>query len=209
MSREEFHRRYELMPGVKKAELLKGIVYMGSPVSTLFHGEPDNLMNTWLGVYAASTPGVRASSNATVILDEESEPQPDVCLRIEAGGTSRVDENGFTVGPPELAVETSASTRSYDLHVKLDVYRQSGVQEYLVWRVLDAAIDWFILRDGQYVAQAPDASDLLKSEVFPGLWLDVTAMLRHDMATVLKRLQEGLGTEAHQAFVARQATPKA
>lgn len=31
LSREEFERRYEAMPHVKKAELLEGVVHMGSP----------------------------------------------------------------------------------------------------------------------------------------------------------------------------------
>jgi hypothetical protein len=49
----EFLRRYEAMPEVKKAELINGIVYMGSPVRLDQHGEPDNLIQTWLGNYAS------------------------------------------------------------------------------------------------------------------------------------------------------------
>ena len=32
LTREEFERRYEAMPHVRKAELIEGVVYMPSPV---------------------------------------------------------------------------------------------------------------------------------------------------------------------------------
>ena len=60
----EFLRRDEAMPHVKKAELIEGIVYLGSPVR-LIHAEPDTLAQTWLGFYAAHTPGTEAAGHAT------------------------------------------------------------------------------------------------------------------------------------------------
>jgi len=39
--------------------------------------------------------------------------------------------------------------------------------------------------------------------MFSGLWLDVDAMLRGDLARVLSVLQEGIGTPEHAAFVDR------
>ena len=38
-------------------------------------------------------------------------------------------------------MEISGSTVSYDLYDKLTVYRRHGVQEYIVWRVYDQAIN--------------------------------------------------------------------
>src|SRR3954465_453018 len=77
----EFLRRFEALPHVKKAELVEGIVFMGSPVSS-FHGQTDNLVQTWLGTYAASTPGVQCCTNTTVRLDSDNVFQPDALLRI-------------------------------------------------------------------------------------------------------------------------------
>src|SRR5207249_12279391 len=99
--------------------------------------------------------------------------------------------------------EVSASSASFDLHTKLTVYRSSGVREYLVWRVLDQQFDWFVLRAGQFQLLAPDSEGLLRSEVFPGLWLDPSALLRGDMARVLAVVQDGLATTEHAAFVQR------
>jgi Uma2 family endonuclease len=154
----EFLRRYEAMPEVKKAELIEGIVYMPSPVRFDAHAVPNTLIQTWLRTYSAKTPGTQVGGNGTVRLDIKNVPQPDVVLRIteEYGGRSRLDEKGYLVGPPELVVEIAASSTSIDLHDKLRAYRCNGVKEYLVWRTLDDAVDWFVLADGDSQRQSPE-----------------------------------------------------
>ena len=201
LTRPEFERRYEAMPHLKKAELIEGVVYIPSPVRHEGHGRQHSALNYWLSVYAASTPGVEVSDNATVRLDLDNEPQPDLLLRIVSGGQSRVDSDGFISGAPELVAEIASSSAAYDLHQKLTVYRRHGVREYIVWRVLENAIDWFVLRDGRYEPLHADEAGVLRSEVFPGLWLDAAAMIRGDTATALKALAEGLASNEHEEFV--------
>ena len=46
LTRDEFERRYEAMPNVKKAELIEGTVYMPSPVHASGHGEPHANLNS-------------------------------------------------------------------------------------------------------------------------------------------------------------------
>jgi len=204
LTRDEFERRYAAMPHCKKAELIEGVVYMPSPVSHLRHSMPHSRIVTWLGCYVARTPGVDFGDNATVRLDLDNEPQPDAHLRIaSAQGRARVTADGYLEGPPELTVEVTASTVSYDLHDKLRAYRRNGVQEYLVWRVDDGAIDWFALRGGSYERLAADRDGVLRSDVFPGLWLDVPALLRDLLPAVLATLDRGLASAEHTAFVAR------
>ena len=96
---------------------------------------------------------------------------------------------------------------SYDLHAKLHVYRRNGVREYIVWRVLEQTIDWFVLRAGQYERLPVEANGLSRSEVFPGLWLDPAALVRGDLATVLAIVQQGLGSPEHATFVAHLHPP--
>ena len=205
LTREEFERRYEAMPDVKKAELIDGVVYMGSPVRFGKHSEPHAALLTWLGTYAAFTQGVRLGDNATVRLDSDTEPQPDALLRIEpeGGGGSRISEDDYIEGAPELVAEISSSTASYDLHDKMDAYCRAGVKEYLVWRVDDGQFDWFVLRDGAYMRLAPDASGEMTSQTFPGLRLAVPALLAGDIAQVVGGLQKGLDTAEHAEFVTR------
>lgn len=205
LTRAEFERRYEAMPQVKKAELIEGVVYVPSPVRHRLHGRPHTHIMTWLGQYEAHTPGVEASDNSTVRLDLDNEPQPDALLIIdpERGGQTRLSEDGYIEGAPELVVEVASSSASYDLHAKRHAYRRNGVSEYIVWRVLDQQIDWFVFREGQYERILPDPDGLLRSEAFAGLWLDLEALVGGDMATVLDRGQQGLVSPEHAAFVAR------
>jgi Uma2 family endonuclease len=204
LTRDEFERRYAAMPHVTKAELVEGVVYMPSPVSTDEHAAPHADFVGWVVYYRAFTPGVQAGDNGTLRLDLDNEPQPDAFLRVlpEYGGQSRTVD-GYVERAPELVAEVAASSVSYDLHDKLNAYRRNGVREYVVWRVWDGAIDWFILRGGKYEIMTPHASGQYRSEVFPGLWLDPAALLRGDVAGVLRVLQEGLATPEHAAFVAK------
>ncbi|HEY2250245.1 MAG TPA: Uma2 family endonuclease [Planctomycetaceae bacterium] len=202
LTRSEFERRYNAMPELKKAELVEGVVFVGSPVRSDVHGGPHADMVTWLGTYRAMTPGTSINDNATSILDPDNEFQPDASLGIDGafGGQSRVNDRGYIEGAPEFVAEVAASSASIDLNAKFEVYRRNKVREYLVWRTLDAQFDWFVLRGGEFERMSPDAEGLFRSEVFPGLWLDPAALLRGDMATVLKRLQHGLATPEHVAF---------
>src|SRR6185312_2961302 len=178
LSREEFERRYHAMPHVKKAELIEGEVYMPSPVSWEFHANPHGLVVLWLATYTSSTPGTGVGDNPTIRLDAENEPQPDVVMivRPECGGRAEVDADGYLSGSPEFICEISASTAAIDLNRKLNVYRHNRVSEYVVWRVYDEEVDWFVLRGEQFERLTPDADGLLKSDAFPGLWLNPAAL---------------------------------
>src|SRR5688572_26072209 len=102
LTRDEFERRYDAMPGIKKAELIEGIVYMPSPVRTDYHGEPHVDVVGWLAAYRVRTPGVRVSDNGSIRLDTDNMPQPDVFVFLETacGGQARIAEDGYVVGAP-------------------------------------------------------------------------------------------------------------
>jgi Uma2 family endonuclease len=204
LTRTEFERRYEAMPHVKKAELIEGIVYMASPVRFKRHGRPHARMMAWLTDYWIATPGVEVADNTTVRLDVDNEPQPDALLRIE-GGQSSVSEDDYIEGAPELMVEVAASSASYDLRDKLSVYRRNRVQEYLVWQIYDRQLNWFRWREGEYILLKADGEGIVRSEVFPGLWLSVPALLEGNLLQIRRVLDLGLATAEHLAFVERLA----
>jgi Uma2 family endonuclease len=204
LSRDEFERRYGAMPHVRKAELIEGIVFMPAAALRFYsHGRPHSDLNVWLGTYRIFTPGTDVGDTPTVRLDDDNEPQPDVVLLIqpECGGQVTLSDDDYVEGAPELVAEVAASTVSIDLGAKKTAYERNGVQEYIVWRVLDQQIDWFCLENGQYVDLLPDDDGITRSRVFPGLWLDRTALLSGDMQQVLVVLQEGITSPEHQAFV--------
>lgn len=205
LSRAEFERRYEAHPEIKKAELIEGVVYVASPIRIEQHSRPHMDIATWLGVYLAATPGVAGGDNGTVLLDLENEVQPDAFLWLEEahGGAARLSEDDYLVGPPELIVEVSASSASYDLHDKRRAYQRNGVQEYVVVQMYDRRMDWLVLREGVYQALTTDEEGVLRSEVFPGLWLRPAAFWERDLAGVLATLQQGIESPEHVEFARR------
>jgi len=207
LSRDEFERRYEATPELKMAELIEGAVHLPSPVRVDVHGSPHFDLISWLSLYRIATPGVRGADNSSVRLDLENVVQPDVLLMIEPtrGGQAKIDDDGFIAGSPELICEISATTASIDLNAKLRVYRRNQVREYLVWRVFDRAFDWFVLRNSEFSRVEPGADGLLRSEVFPGLWLDADALMAGDLVKVGQKLQQGIASPEHGAFVAKLA----
>ena len=143
LTRPEFERRYDAMPHLRKAELIEGVVHMPSPVRYRRHGRPHALLMGWLIHYEAATPGVETADNSTARLDLDNEPQPDAVLLIDParGGQTRISEDDYIENAPELVAEVASSSVSIDLTTKLHVYRRNGVREYVVWRVLEQAVE--------------------------------------------------------------------
>jgi Uma2 family endonuclease len=191
LSRAEFERRYKAQPELKRAELIEGVVHLPAPVHFKQHGHPHYNLIVWLGAYTAATPGVSDGDNATVRLDFENEVQPDILLRLESamGGRSRLTNDDYIEGPPDLVVGITANSAAYDLHDKRRVYARSGVQEYIVAQAYEQRLDWFVLW----------------SERFPGLWLQAQALWEGDLAAMLATLQLGLALPDHTAWVGKLA----
>jgi Uma2 family endonuclease len=193
------------MPDLKKAELIEGVVYMAAALRFKSHGEPHGNIMGWLWTYKIATQGVGLGDAPTVRLDLDNEPQPDAVLLIEeqCGGRSRLSEDDYVEGAPELVAEIAASSAAIDLGNKKRAYRRNGIQEYIVWQVFEQKVDWFYLQDGEYVSLPVDEDGVIRSRVFPGLWLAVADLLAGNMVQVLAILQAGLATSEHAAFVQR------
>lgn len=205
----EFLARYCTLPDCVKAELIEGTVFMGAAVRHSQHGRP----HSWLG-NIVTTYGMRAGldfgDNSTVALGPDDAPQPDLLMYLpaEIGGQARINAQGYLEGPPDFVAEIAASTASIDLHGKYRAYQNSGVREYVVWRVLDGAVDWFVLDNHEFVPLAQDAMGIYRSQVFPGLWLNVPALLDQDAQMLWSTLDAGLATNDFHEFAMRvkQAT---
>ena len=205
----EFERRYNAMTQVKKAELVEGVVFMASPVST-YHADAHAAMVAWLKLYAAATPGTRTGDNVTVRLDAKNEVQPDVYLgvREKHGGAVRLSREGYLDAAPELVVEIAVTSADMDLHEKFELYRRHRVREYLVWQVLDSRFHWFVLQGSRYSELRAGPDGLIRSRFFGGLWLDVPALLADDFGRVAKSLTAGLDSPDHAEFAAKLTAKK-
>jgi Uma2 family endonuclease len=211
LTRYEFERRYNAMPSLKHVELIEGVVYMAAARRFRSHGEPHSNIMGWLWTYKVATTGVALGDAPTVRLDLDNEPQPDAVLLIESeyGGSSRLSEDDYIEGAPELVVEIAASSAAIDLGDKKRAYRPNGIPEYIVWQVFDRKVDWFYLQEGEYVSLPIDADGMIRSRVFPGLWLAVEDLLAGNMVGVLAVLQAGLATAEHDSFVQQLSKLKA
>lgn len=206
-----FHERYAAMPPGFRAELIGGVVYVPSPTTnwhSVYHGD----VIGWMFHYRAHSPGVEMLDNGTIILDEENEPQPDGVLRLDesVGGATHLTEQGYVAGPPELHAEIAFSSASIDLHQKRREYERAGVCEYLVVLIQEKSVRAFRLDHARYVEFPPDPDGVWRSQVFPGLWLNIQALLARDGMALLKTLDAGLASEEHAAFAKRlqDAAPK-
>jgi hypothetical protein len=206
LDQKTFHERYEAMPPNCRAELIGGIVYMSSPQKRP-HGKQQTKLIQWLCAYEDATPGVEANCHNTQILSDESEPQPDSGLFIlpEYGGQVWEDEKGYLHGAPEWIGEVSDSTESIDMNSKKDDYEAAGVREYVVVAVRKRHVFWMVRHRGKFRDLAAGADGILRSEVFPGLWLDPEALLNRNGKRLLAVLQQGLASPEHAAFVAKLA----
>ena len=193
-TRPEFERRYTHSPSDQKAELIEGTVYlMASPLRFQQHAEPHANIIGWLWTYQVTIPNVRIGIEPTVRLDLENEPRPDAVLFWEesAQGQAQLTADDYIEGAPELIVEIAASSSALDLHGKKRAYQRNGVKEYLVWCIYENSLNWFSLEAGEYILQQPDEKGIIKSRVFPGLWLAVNELLAGNMSAVLETLNQG------------------
>jgi Uma2 family endonuclease len=202
LSREEYERRYQLLPDIR-AELLDGVVYiMSSPIS-LDHAQPHAKLLTAMGLYSFQTEGIELLTTPTVRLGLSSDPEPDgvLFIREEYGGATHISADRYLEDSPELVFEIARTSQDYDERVKLPIYQRNGIREYLLWKVQEGVIDWYTLRSGIYVRLTPGTDGITRSEVFPGLWLDLEALLRQDSQRVLGVLMQGLQSQEHGSFL--------
>jgi Uma2 family endonuclease len=201
LTRDEFLRRWDAMPELKRAELINGVVQMASPIGAL-HRNYQFLLNVWVGQYTIATPGVQGGANGTWLMTDVDVPQPDLDLRIlpVAGGQSR-DEGSYPAGAPELIVEVSESTHTKDAGEKLRLYERNGVREYITVRPRRRQIAWRVMVRRKYTELSPAKNGIYRSRVFPGLWLDPVALWNEDLAGLAATVQAGVATLDHARFI--------
>ena len=206
LDQKTFHERYEAMPNVR-AELIGGIVYIMSSPQKIRHGYHHRKLGRLTDDYVEETPGIEGCLNSTSILGPNAEPQSDACLFIlpECGGQTTADDQGYIAGASEWIGEISDSTESIDLNRKKLDYEKSGVREYMVAALRSNEVFWFSRRRGKFKPLLPGTDGIIRSEVFPGFWLDADAFLKRDGKRLLAALHQGLASPEHAAFVAKLA----
>ena len=188
LSLNEFMWRWEQIPDLKHAELIEGVVYLASPVS-LPHGTYVALFIEWLGRYKFGVKsGLRTASDATLLLNG-SAFQPDIALFRPSRGKSATK---YLEELPDLVVEVSYSSRSYDLGTKLAAYRSAGVREYITVLLEEQRVEWRVLSGTRYRLLPMPKDQILRSPHLAGLWLDTQALFPPDEERLFAGVELGL-----------------
>ncbi len=114
-------------------------------------------------------------------------------------------EGKYLHGEPDLMVEVSISSASYDLHQKKELYLAGGVREYLVVLVKEKKVLWH-RRSGKTFRLLGSQEGTYRSGIFPGLWLDAPSLFGDNMLKVIETLERGLQSPDHAAFVKQLAS---
>jgi len=210
MDQATFHELYLQTPEGFRAELIGGTVYVMASPTSLRHSRPHARVVHWLCLYSDETPGTDVLDNTTSVLGSESEPQPDACLVLqpEYGGQTRTRKDDMLVGAPELVVEVANTTRAIDLGRKKADYEKAGVKEYVVVLATEQNVVWFARGSAGFAEIGPGADGLLRSELFPGLWLDPRGFFDPSARALSAAIRRGHASPEHAAFVAELATRK-
>lgn len=205
LSVKEFLHRYLPYRRNLKAELINGLVSLSHGVRADLEDLSNSVIQSWIRSYAALTPGTKMDVNTIVILAWDTVPQPNIVLRVlpENGGKSRMTNQDILTDAPELMVDFTTSHQTFDIREKLGAFRRLGVVEYLVWWANDQKLDWYCLEQEKYALNLPDSNGVLTSPSFPGLRLNLSALLNRSSAAVMATLRKSLESPDHAGFVAR------
>ena len=193
MSREEFLRTWEQIPNLKHAELIKGVVYLASPVSVA-HGSYDTRMNGWLDHYAyISGKDFLVTANTTLLTPDGSSLQPDAAMLNRPHANTAA---AYLEDVPDLVVEVAYSSQAYDLGPKMVAYRSAGVREYVVVLLRDQRVEWRVLAGTRYRLLHQPKDGILRSPHHPGLWLDTGALFPLDRQRLYAAIERGVALSA-------------
>jgi Uma2 family endonuclease len=159
-------------PENRTCEFIDGIVYMPCPV-TLWHQFEMQFLMVLLEMFTGQhRAGIVLTGPAALKLRPGCFLEPDLFV-LPPGGEAQF--HGVYCDPPALLVieVLSKSTRSHDLNLKLDLYREAGVLE--VWFVDDRENALFVHRrtDDGYEIERIESGPYL-SRALPGFWIEVS-----------------------------------
>ena len=162
---------------------------MPSPVRADAHAKPDGLIQGWLFSFSLTRPDLEVYPNATIVLDSDNTLQPDAifCSAPRAGGRVWLNQKGYLCGAPEIVCEVAASSATVDLHSKKEAYRRNGIGEYIVWLTQENKVRWLTLVEDHFEERELESGNV-ESTQFPGLILDVAALLAFDKVKLIAAL---------------------
>lgn len=158
-----------------RVELIGGEIVKMSPIGSLHAACVDRIVNTSLVQLAGR--GVIIRVQSPIVLDDYSEPQPDVTLL-------RARSDFYAQGHPKpadvlLLIEVADSLVGIDRDVKIPLYAQSGIPEVVVVALPEETVEFHAEPvGGQYQrVEILRRGDHLESVTIPNFRLSVDDIL--------------------------------
>src|SRR5947208_10102016 len=109
--------------------------------------------------------------DVTIILGEDSEPRPLHTLPTLRSSDlqSKVNDEEYLEGAPELLAEVAYSSRAIDLNQRRDDYKADDQLADLVLSIQDGRLFWFHFPSGEMITT--NRQGVYRSTVFQGLWI--------------------------------------
>jgi Uma2 family endonuclease len=167
----------------ERVELIKGRIVKMSPAPSsghqivlrecfgrfynFFQGKQCNVFVSPFDVYL---PVASGKKDSTIV-------QPDLCIICNA---SKIAVQGC-IGAPDLVVEIlSPGNSRHDLHIKFDLYEESGVKEYWIIQPETRVVQVFSLQQNRYIGLRPFTEGMqVESLLFPELKVSVDDLFLH------------------------------
>lgn len=164
-------------------------------------GELASSVSYWLCQYRRSTPCVESLGRVSIFLDPTTEIETTAAMWLTPGADDRPRWQRCE-GVPELLVEVTATVHNKVFRRRLRVYEQSEIHELLVVTGDPRDTALYARENGRFARVSPADDGSYRSRVFPGLWLDPSALFSDEWNEMAACLDRGMATEEHAAFVA-------
>lgn len=158
-----------------RVELIEGEIIKMSPIGSRHAACVDRVVNTLLARLAGERAIVRVQS--PIILDDYSEPQPDVTLL-------KLRADFYAQGHPTpadvlLIVEVADSSIEIDRDIKLPLYARAGIPQVLLVNIPAEVVESYSdpLNDAYQNVQHLGHGEAVNIEAIPGLMLSVDIVL--------------------------------
>jgi len=163
-----------VFPPDARVELIEGEIIEMSPIGSR-HAACVDLVADTLHEMVRGKAIVRTQN--PIVLDDYSEPQPDITLlRLRPDFYRKAHP-----GPDDilLVIEVADTTLHYDRNVKVPLYARAGIAESLLFNLPDGRLEYFSRPDrGVYqVNRVINRGERFESTCVPGLTLDVDIIL--------------------------------
>ena len=180
----------------QKADLLDGVIYIASP---------DTKRSNAIGFFIAyllegyttakNLGGFTFISRFACKITDLRAPEPDAgYVRPER---LHLVHEGHMDGGPDIAVEVvSRDSRSRDYGEKRELYEAAGVMEYWIVDPLQRRVEFLRLQEGRYELVPLENNNLFRSQVIPGLWLNVDWLLAKPVPRAYSCLEQVLKNPA-------------